>query len=71
MGRYIPRNDLTGHFAARVCEVSSETEIGNFELTVRSNQQIVGLQILTYATTKDHLSIINQQYKREDLHDGG
>lgn len=31
---HVPRNDLACHLIARVCTVSRETEIGNFELSI-------------------------------------
>lgn len=41
-----PCDDLAGHFVSRVCEVSRKTEIGNLELPVGSDEQVVWLQIL-------------------------
>ena len=41
-----PSNDLTCHLVAWVRKVPGETEIGNFELSVSCNEQVVGLEIL-------------------------
>lgn len=43
---HVPRNDLACHLIARVCTVSRETEIGNFELSIGGDEQVVWLQVL-------------------------
>ena len=41
-----PRDDLARHLVPRVREIAGETEIGDFELAVCRNEQVVGLEIL-------------------------
>jgi hypothetical protein len=41
-----PSDDLACHFVSWVCEISCQTEIRDFQLSVRRNEQVVGLQIL-------------------------
>lgn len=41
-----PRNNLTCHLMARIRKIPCKTEIGDLELAVGSNQQVVWLQVL-------------------------
>ena len=45
-GRHAPRDDLAGHLVPRVGEVAREAEIGDLELAVGRDEQVVGLEIL-------------------------
>lgn len=41
-----PSDDLTCHFVSRVCNVSCETKVGELELPIRGDKQVIGFQIL-------------------------
>ena len=41
-----PSDDLTRHLVSGVCKVSCETKVGEFELSVGGDEQVVWLQIL-------------------------
>jgi hypothetical protein len=41
-----PSDDLTGHLVSGVCKVSCETKVGEFELPVGGDEQVIWLQIL-------------------------
>ncbi len=42
----VPCDDLTCHFVPGIGEISRETKIGNFELSVRGDEQVVRLKVL-------------------------